>query len=276
MLQVRTSTVLKKKYDNIKKNIRQAVSKETLSRRATGGGRGPEEWRPKSEVMAELREVIALSVDGLQSLCDDDVENSVVAASKDSATLFESENVSRIEPHVEVEASSSDNYDVEYLELEDDLSSNNEAAGETEIESQGLTHDNPKAQELPSPSGSATSVPKSVDTWDKYSPAMLKRPKSNVLQVKSKRQKTVEHDLKKKILERNEEMMEEVHRLDVQKRKAELESAHINLQTNRMKLQVEQLRYQHMREEHAFRMKLLENVGASTGTTTSSYSSLSD
>ncbi|XP_055638141.1 uncharacterized protein LOC129776490 [Toxorhynchites rutilus septentrionalis] len=277
--QVRTLTVLKKKYENIKKNIRQAVSKETLSRRATGGGRGPEEWRPKSEAMAELREVIALSVDGLQSLCDDDDdEETVAAAPKESTTLIEPEIDSQIEPHAEVEAATSDGYEVEYLDDDSRSAINNEVACDKVIESdhiEGSTGDD--RDQLASPSKSTSSVPKSGDTWDKYSPAMLKRPKSNLLQAKSKRQKTIEQDLKKKILERNEEMMEEVHRLDVQKRRTDLESAHINLQTDKIKLQMEQLRYQHMREEHALRIKLLNNsIGNNTETTTNSSGSISD
>lgn len=220
-----------------------------MSRKATGGGRGPDEWCPKSEAMAELRDVIALSVDGLPSLCDDDDDGRGEALNVDADK--------HIENILVPEVNTSDAFVVEYLEDE-------HISGEQEA----VSHESPE-KSLVIPSGDdqgAIPGPSQIlngrEKWENYSPAMLRKPTSEALKTRKKRQAsrqvtTVESELKKKLLERDQEMMEELHRLEVQRKKVELETAHIGFKTNKMKLQTQQLRYQHMREEHAVRMKLL-------------------
>ena len=120
---------------------------------------------------------------------------------------------------------------------------------------------------------------KSVEKWENYSPALLKRPISSVLKTTSSKRlrSTAEVEFRQKLLERDEQMMEELHRLEVQKRKVDLESAHISLQTDKLRQKSEQLRYQHLRDEHTIRMKMVNyQYKKCTGRKISSSDSESD
>lgn len=77
---VRSAPVLRNKYDNIKKLLRQTKAKERREAMATGGGKAPEPWQAKNEALKELSETIALSVEGLPSSFDDDCESTTTVA----------------------------------------------------------------------------------------------------------------------------------------------------------------------------------------------------
>lgn len=76
MLQARQSKALKDKYTNIKTTLRKQFAAEKASRKATGGGKEIPEWRPRSEAMAELANLISISIHGTPATFDDDDDES--------------------------------------------------------------------------------------------------------------------------------------------------------------------------------------------------------
>ena len=136
----------------MKKTIRQAAAKEKMSRKATGGGRGPDEWQPKSEAFAELRDVISLSVDGLHSMHDDDDsdENAEQEAEVKEADVSDYPN-----PVI-----SDDAYDeVEYLDES----------------KQDAVDKSPVSEKATSSGRNMHCTAKSKEKWENYSPALLKK-----------------------------------------------------------------------------------------------------
>ena len=71
--------MLKAKYFNIKSQLRKQFAEQRKSTMLTGGGKGPTDWQPESEVLAKLVECISTSIVGTESPYDDDNDLSLLA-----------------------------------------------------------------------------------------------------------------------------------------------------------------------------------------------------
>lgn len=72
-MQHREASQLRKKYDNVKKELRKQRSAERRDAMTTGGGASDlQPWHPKSDAIAELARNIAITADGMDATFDDD------------------------------------------------------------------------------------------------------------------------------------------------------------------------------------------------------------
>lgn len=232
--QERTAIVLRNKYDNIKKSIRQKAAKERSERLATGGGRAPEPSTQRSEALSELEETISLSVKGHESNFDDDappldtnpseINENII---EETEYIFDAEDVFN---EIEID-------NIDFLQNVSTIEGSNRSASAPMI----VIDDSMSTSELSIPSTLQT--PSSKKLWSKYTPASLKKPIRSILKTKGKftqKEESQEEsllDLKKKFLCREMELMEE-------------------RATREMKLLEEKAARE--KEEHELKMKILK------------------
>lgn len=191
MLQARPSKALKDKYTNIKTVLRKQFAAEKASRKATGGGEEMPEWRPQSDAMNDLANLISISIRGTSPNFDDDddIESPPVES-------FDVESIIVQSSAVEKPDDLSNHEIIEYLQEDDD-------------EQTLVIAENP----LPSTS----SEPASSKSWSKYTPSMLRKPNSSKLKrpTSAASSRSGEDDslqsLKIKLVERELEMREMEH-----------------------------------------------------------------
>lgn len=215
--------MLRSKYDNIKKGLRQKHARERCERMRTGGGKAQEPLSSKSEALAELEQTISLTVTGHESQVDDD---------NSEEECFESEK--HQEDEIETEFLESENENDGIATLLGSLDNDNECSDFEIIEcrspSQCLStcfiHSRPQSEPCDKSKwksnislATSKSVPESssnMKRWNKYTPDSLKNPITPVL--KTKRLKGKSHhesdeeslmNLKKKFIRRETELMEE-------------------------------------------------------------------
>lgn len=213
--------MLRNKYDNIKKLIRQKAAKERSERLATGGGRALEPSTQRSEALSELEKTISLSVKGHESNFDDD------APPLDTNPSKCNENINGVAEYI-FDAGDLFN-EIDEIEIDDneiddnDLLQNDSSRNGSTIESSTRSASAPMLiiEHEPISTSSELSIPSSLQTpsskklRSKYTPASLKKPISSILKTKRNvRQKEESHeesllDLKKKFLCREMELMEE-------------------------------------------------------------------
>lgn len=92
VLQARSAKALRDKYTNIKTLFRKQFAAEKASRKSTGGGKCIEEWKPQTEALAELAQVLALSIHGTSPNCDDDDDNCLDSTQESTEQTIEELN----------------------------------------------------------------------------------------------------------------------------------------------------------------------------------------
>lgn len=219
-LQARQTKALKDKYTNIKTNLRRQFAAEKASRKATGGGKEMTEWQPKSESMAELARLIAISIHGTSPKFDDDDDEGDENRIHDIQPIADTQE--SIVPSAEVQGENAQVLNISEMQVDsagnivlttDGIvftanSSENQPIGEKSIENENDC------------TASVSSGHSSRKNWAKYKPAMLRGPASAMLKrpssAASSHSESVDSNdsllmLKKKLIERELAMREEEH-----------------------------------------------------------------
>lgn len=243
LLQARTTKALRDKYTNVKTLLRKQFAAEKTSRKKTGGGRGIGESQPKNEAIAELSQVIALSITGTDATYDDDDDGlSGINNEQSNEKVNDSE-----QPQTAVSLKTLLLNDIP-IEMVDDtvlsdgdivltVASDEQSTGAFNAINENSDNIGQVASAFASISSSNTEIvrrlPSSKNDWSKYSPGMLRRPANAALKrpasaASSRGESADELDtlqaIKKKMIQREMEMREEEHAMRLSQQKAEHEA----------------------------------------------------
>lgn len=188
--------------------LRKQFSQEKASRKATGGGKGMQEWRPKSEAMNDLANLISLSICGTSpTFDDDDISGDGISDSQNTPFTVESFVVDQQQSTVE-------KINMEIVEYigDDNIVIDDNATDVVIVDKVNNNDENFVIASNPS-------KPSTSKSWSKYTPSMLRKPNSTQLKrppssVSSRSDKDDDSsliNLKKKLLERELEMREIEH-----------------------------------------------------------------
>ncbi|VEN37563.1 unnamed protein product [Callosobruchus maculatus] len=237
---IRTKDVLRKKYDNIKKNVKKKYSDEKCYSQGTGGG--PPRKETFTNIENEIKEILGTRIEGLPSEFDGDAPEAPASSSKAKVSDDILEDIDNCDTVVFDNGHCKENLADVGMQVSHNASVEQYATD--------------------APNTSTTNVPGVYKQWTVGTPKMLKSKKSLVLDTsKSKRckgeiitdkisqwaaAKHVVEDNRKKFLEE-----EQKFKLQVLREKHEQE---LELFQQKAKLEMKILE-----DEHRAKMKFLED-----------------